>query len=218
MEHEYDLAKLAEDLSQENPEITELYLFGSRARGTRSTRSDADVLVISNGHIKPHKLREFSSTHCDALDLFVVDGAKAVSSQNESFIEAEDLPSLLKMLGAVKIWSRSSGREAANIEWRFHTKEGIEFEPTVLPNTHVTQGKENTSIEAGKLTIKQILGSLTTAQAWKVGTAVVAILTFMFFAGFKLGQLQLGQVDTPSSDAQQGVPAARHNATRFGIG
>ncbi len=190
MEHEYDLAKLAEDLSQKNPEITELYLFGSRARGTQSTRSDADVLVISSGHIKAHKLREFSAMHCDALDLFVVDGAKAVSSQNESFIEADDLTSLLKMLGAVKIWSRSSGREAANIEWRFYIKEGVDFVPTVLPNAHLTQARENATIEAGKLTIKQILGSLTASQAWKVGAAVIAVLAFMFIAGYKLGQLQ----------------------------
>ena len=122
------------------------------------------------------------------------------------------------MLGAVKIWSRSSGREAANIEWRFHIKEGIEFEPTVLPNTHLTQVRESPPIEAGKLTIKQILGSLTAAQAWKVGAAVFAVLAFMFIAGFKLGELQVAHVDTPSSDAQQGAPAYRQTATRFGIG
>ena len=74
LEKEYDLALLAENLAAAIPEISELYLFGSRARGTKSSRSDADVLVITDGHIKPQQLREFSFENCNALDLFIVDG------------------------------------------------------------------------------------------------------------------------------------------------
>ena len=204
MEREYDLATLSEDLAQKIPEITELYLFGSRARGTKSTRSDADVLVISSGYIKPKQLREFSAEHCDALDLFIVEGGKAVSSQNESFIEADDFPELIQLLGATKIWSRSSGREAANIEWRFHINERIEFEPTVLPNTHNnSKNSKGESIEAGKLTIKQILDSLTVAEAWAVGLGMAAILASVFYAGKWVGQFQTVQPDTLKNAAQQ---------------
>jgi len=99
LEKEYDLALLAENLAEAIPEITELYLFGSRARGTKSIRSDVDVLVIAIKHIQPRLLREFSFKNCEALDLFTVDRGKATSSQNESFIEAEDQPSLLTLLG-----------------------------------------------------------------------------------------------------------------------
>ena len=133
MDQEYDLAQLSEDLGKNIPEVTELYIFGSRARRTRSTRSDADVLVVSNAYIQPQALRQFSFENCKALDLFIVDGGKATSSQNESFIEAKDFDALLDKLGAVKIWSRERGREVANIDWRFRVKEGVEFLPSVLP-------------------------------------------------------------------------------------
>ena len=48
MEIEYGLALLSENLANEIREISELYLFGSRARNTKSTRSDADVLVVAD--------------------------------------------------------------------------------------------------------------------------------------------------------------------------
>ena len=91
LEIEYDLASLAENLANEIPEVSEIYLFGSRARGTKSIRSDVDVLVVAPKHIQPRLLRELSFKNCEALDLFIVDGGRATSSQNASFIEADDL-------------------------------------------------------------------------------------------------------------------------------
>ena len=114
MEIVYDLATIAEQLADTIPEVSELYLFGSRARGTKSIRSDVDVLVVATKHIQPRLLREFSFKNCEALDLFIVDGGKAASSQNESFIEAYDQPSLLTLLGAVKIWSRAEVGRSRN--------------------------------------------------------------------------------------------------------
>ncbi|MES9947266.1 MAG: nucleotidyltransferase domain-containing protein [Candidatus Thiodiazotropha sp.] len=204
MDQEYDLAQLAEDLGKEIPEITELYLFGSRARGTKSTRSDADVLVISSAYIQPQVLREYSSEHCEALDLFVVDGGKATSSQNESFIEAVDFPALLERLGAVKIWSRESGREAANIQWRFTVKEGVEFSPSVLPSSSLTKEKtDNQPIDPSKLTLGQLFSSLTMPQLVAVGVVLIAIIGTSFGAGVKYAELS--SKDTKS--AQQAAPA-----------
>lgn len=157
MDQEYDLAQLAEDLGKEIPEITELYLFGSRAQNTKSTRSDVDVLVVSSTSIQPQQLRKYSAEHCEALDLFVVDEGKAISSQNESFIEVGDFFALLKKLNAVKIWSRKSGREAANIQWRFTVKEGVEFEPSVLPSASLlNKGADNLPLNPAKLTLGEL--------------------------------------------------------------
>lgn len=187
MEKEYDLALLAENLAEAIPEITELYVFGSRARGTKSTRSDADVLVIADGYIKPQQLREFSFKNCDALDLFAVDGGKATSTQNESFIEAENFSSLIAMLGAIKIWSRSEGRAQANIEWRFKVKEGVEFIPTSLPNTVIQESQKPSPLDPSELTLKQIISNLTIPQIWKIFAAIVALLGTMATAGYWLG-------------------------------
>ena len=192
MEVEYDLATLAEDLVSEMPQISELYLFGSRARGTKSVRSDVDVLVVSDSHIKPKQLREFSTKNCRPLDLFVVDGGRAVSSQNESFIGADSFQNLIAILGAVKIWSRGEGRAQANIEWRFKIRDDVKFIATALPNIDTAHTTHQTHpIDPSRLTVKEIFASMTAGQLWAVGSAlggvVVALLGFAFWLGTQLG-------------------------------
>ncbi len=188
MEIEYDLALLAENLADEVPDISELYLFGSRARGTKSIRSDVDVLVVATKYIQPRLLREFSFKNCEALDLFIVDGGKATSSQNESFIEADDLPSLLALLGAVKIWSRKEGRAKANIEWRFKVREGVEYPATALPNISLkNEDQSSTPLNPSHLTLKEIFGSLTTGQFRSLCAAIFALLGAIAGVAYWLG-------------------------------
>jgi len=204
MDQEYDLAQLAEDLSKEIPEVNELYLFGSRARGTKSTRSDADVLVASSAYIQPQTLRKYSSEHCEALDLFIVDGGKAISTQNESFIEASDFSTLLEKLGAVKIWSRKSGREAANIQWRFTVKEGVEFLPSVLPSgSRLSKEADNQFFDPAKLTLGQLFSSLTMPQLVAAIGILVALVVVSFSAGVKYAALS----SKGTASAQQVAPA-----------
>ena len=188
MEVEYDLAKLAEDLASEILEVSELYLFGSRARGTKSIRSDVDVLVVTTKHIQPRTLRDFSFKNCAAFDLFIVEGGKATSSQNESFIETDDLPSLLKLVGAIKIWSRVEGRAKANIEWRFKVRDDVEYPATALPNIHVKNGSQTAApLDPSRLTLKEIIGSLTTSQLWSLCLALSALLGVAYWLGTKFG-------------------------------
>lgn len=196
-EIEYDLATLAENLATAVPEISELYLFGSRARGTKSPRSDADVLVVADGHIKPQQLREFSCDNCEALDLFIVDEGKAISSQNESFIQTENFSTLLTVLGAVKIWSRNEGRAKANIEWRFKVRRDVAFIATALPSIAVPPTQRSRPPDPSKLTLKEILGGLTAPQLWALGVAIVSILLAVGSAGYWLGQQNLN-MDTPA--------------------
>ena len=197
MEIEYDLALLAENLAHEIPEISEIYLFGSRARGTKSIRSDVDVLVVATKHIQPRLLREFSLKNCEALDLFVVDGGKATSSQNESFIEADDQQSLLSLLGALKIWSRAGGRAKANIEWRFKVRQGVEYPATALPNTSLNnEDQSSTPLNPSCLTLKEIIGSLTAGQFRSLSAAIFALLGAVGGMAYWLGT-KFGQIGAP---------------------
>jgi hypothetical protein len=61
------------------PEITALYLFGSRRYRTKSPRSDIDMFVEleSGAHIRPADLRTFSAASCPALDMFLAEGGEA---------------------------------------------------------------------------------------------------------------------------------------------
>lgn len=187
MEIEFDLAALSEDLAAEIPQVSELYLFGSRAGGTKSTRSDADVLVVASSYIQPQKLRKFSAEHCKALDLFLVDDSKATSSQNESYIVASNFAELVSTLGAVKIWSREHGRTAANIEWRFKVRDEVDFIPTSLPNAAIHSHQLPRPIDPSQLTLREILLSLTVQHAWGIGTAVVALCGLAYWLGTKFG-------------------------------
>ena len=210
MDQEYDLARLAEDLSKEIPEVTELYLFGSRARGTKSTRSDADVLVVLSAHIQPQALRRFSCEHCEALDLFIVDEGKAISSQNESFIEAGDFSALLEKLGAVKLWSRKSGREAADIQWRFTVKEGVEFEPSVLPSASLPNKEADSQpLDPAELKIGQLFSSLTMPQLVAVISVLVALIGVSFGAGVKYAALSSKGAESAQQVAPADAPKAR---------
>lgn len=185
MEIEYDLGTLSEKLVSTIPEISELYLFGSRARGTKSTRSDADILVITDEFIQPKRLREFSSKNCKALDLFIVDGGKATSSQNESFIDAKNFPALLTLLGAVKIWSRRKGRAAANIDWIFKVRGDVDFIATALPNRMIHLDRPSKPFDPSQLTLKQIIDSLTIRQFWALIIAIVSLLGAAYWFGTK---------------------------------
>ena len=188
MEIEYDLATIAEQLADTIPEVNELYLFGSRARGTKSIRSDVDVLVVATKHIQPRLLRDFSFKNCEALDLFIVDGGKATSSQNESFIEADDQPSLLTLLGAVKIWSRAEGRAKPDIEWRFKVRAGVTYPATALPNISLkNEDQPSMPFTPSRLTLKAIIGGLTASQFWSLCTAIFALLGAVGGVAYWLG-------------------------------
>ena len=89
-----DLRELAGALAGEFPAIQALWLFGSRRHRTRSIRSDIDLLVCASDHIRPNDFRNAIRRHCPALDLFIVDGGKATSCMNESFVQADNFDAL----------------------------------------------------------------------------------------------------------------------------
>ncbi|MDA2911387.1 hypothetical protein MYX04_10700 [Nitrospiraceae bacterium AH_259_D15_M11_P09] len=123
---------IAKQLGDEFPAIRALYLFGSRRFRSGSSRSDVDVLVVTDSHVKPADLRAFTNLNCPPLDLFLVTGAKAVSCANESHVEASSFDELVDHLSALLFWTRDGGSEAVDIEWIFSVPVGIDFPPTAM--------------------------------------------------------------------------------------
>lgn len=132
----YDLRALSVQLTKAVEGISQIYLFGSRRYKTRSLRSDIDLLVVPNEktHLKASDVREVAAALCPALDIFIVDGAKAVSVVNDSFVGADDLPALIGVLHAVLVWDKSGVVRDADVEWRVRLHESVTFVPTILPS------------------------------------------------------------------------------------
>ncbi len=129
--------------------------------------------------------------------MFIVDGGKATSSQNESFIEADDQPSLLTLLGAVKIWSRAEGRAKADIEWRFKVRAGVKYPATALPNISLkNEDQPAMPFTPSRLTLKAIIGGLTAGQFWSLCTAIFTLLGAVGGVAYWLGT-KFGQIGTP---------------------
>jgi predicted nucleotidyltransferase len=137
---DYDLRALLDELVTREPGIVELYLFGSRAYGTGSLRSDCDILVraVPRVHVKASNLRDFALERCPALDLFLCTDARAVSAANDSFVYAASFDHLVGKLDAVKLWTREGGFADFGFpisgNWTFQTAGQVDFIPTSLPD------------------------------------------------------------------------------------
>ena len=141
----YNLRDLLESLVAQEPGITELYIFGSRAYGTGSLRSDCDVLVNVDPktQVKASDLRDFALMNCPALDLFLCTDVRAVSVANDSFVYAPSLATLLTKLDAKQLWTRVSGFSdfafSSSGSWDFKTSALANFAATVLPDDTIEE-------------------------------------------------------------------------------
>lgn len=136
----HDLRKYIELLVQKEAAISEIYLFGSRAYGTGSLRSDCDLIVRSDPN-KPTKLsalRTFAVESCTALDFFLCTEARATSAANDSSVHAADFTALVSKLDALLLWTRVGGfvdfafRDTS--DWTFEVAKGIDLKMTVMPD------------------------------------------------------------------------------------
>ena len=200
MEELIDLGDIADSLSEKFPNIKSLYLFGSRAFGTGSPRSDIDILVEYEGHIRPADIREFIEGKCEALDLFLIDGHnKAVSTQNESYVEAESIDKLITKLSAKKFWEKKTGRLQIDIPWKQRVRKDVVFVPSVLPG----RSKINEGINPEKLTIGQIFKELTVKQLVGSISTIIIVLVAVFGGGYWLGSNTIVMKEKPQAPSQQ---------------
>lgn len=184
MEEEIDLGEIADLLTKQFTSISALYLFGSRVYGTGSTRSDIDILVETTNNIKPANMRKFIKEHCEALDLFIIDNGKAISVQNESYVEEDNLQELLTSLKAQKFWQKDRGRLEIKANWKQKIRTDIDFKASCLP--FIPENKK-VNIDASTLAFTEILKSLTTPQITAIAGTIIVILISTFSGGYWLG-------------------------------
>jgi hypothetical protein len=132
MNERIDLKVVGDELGQKITAIQSLWIFGSRRFGTRSVRSDIDLLACFSEHVRPGDLRNAIRTLCPALDMFVVEGGKATSCMNESFVQAESFERLRDKLGALCVWSRNPSEIDTSAPHEHEVRVGIDHIPTVL--------------------------------------------------------------------------------------
>lgn len=190
----YDLGQLADELGSAHPQIEALYLFGSRRFQTKSVRSDVDVLVATTGYVKPADLREFSESHCPALDLFILKDGRATSCQNESFIEDTSAGELIKKLDAVRFWQRNGGRLEAKIAWTFELRDDVKYIATALPNGAFPPKRK----APDEMTIGELISSLKPAHLKGIAATIVALIVGTFALGAWLGKT----IDGNSNESQ----------------
>lgn len=189
----HDLKNLLESLTVQESAITEIYLFGSRAYGTGSLRSDCDLLVraMPDASIKSSKLRDFALKNCKALDLFLCTEARATSAANDSFVHAGDFERLVSKLDAVKIWTRPDGflnfgfKDSG--DWTFEVSEAVDFQMTCLPNEYLADWAwtaKLAKVEASGLPTRPFLGDSLS----KVADQIVDVARRMIFEAEDLGQ------------------------------
>jgi len=126
----YNLRDLLSELVERYPDIQEAVLFGSRNYGTQSDRSDVDIILRHQGHIKPAELRNLTQEICPALDLFLCRDNTAVSCANESCVTAETYERLIERLHGKTLWSTHKGFNEDFVDWEFQIPQGVSHEPT----------------------------------------------------------------------------------------
>lgn len=189
---EHNLKALLKLLTKRERAITEVYLFGSRAYGTGSLRSDCDLIVRAEPHaaIKSSELRDFALEKCRALDLFLCTEARATSVANDSFVYSSDFEGLIDKLDAVKLWTRSEGFQDFSFphsgSWTFEVSEAIDFQMTALPNEYLADrawSAKLAKVEAQRLPTLPFLGDSLT----KVADQIVGVARRMIIEANDLG-------------------------------
>lgn len=174
----YDLKSLLTDLVTTEREINEVYLFGSRAYRTGSHRSDCDLIIRidPSAKTKSSDLRDFATSRCSALDLFLCTDARAVSCANDSYVFATTFGDLVKKLDAILLWTREAGFTDFAFEegrsWVFEVAEGVDFFATVLPGAALTDQAwimKSQAVEALGLPTQPYVGDTLDKSAMMIG-------------------------------------------------
>ena len=121
----YSLKKLLSDLTQQFPEITDIYIFGSRRHRTLSTRSDLDMLLVAKPTLRSEDVRDFTLKNCPFLDCFIVDRSVATSCANGSKVRGRSRSDLIYRLDGLNLWNKSTGFSNADVDWDFQVIKGF---------------------------------------------------------------------------------------------
>lgn len=87
--------------------IDKIYLFGSRAYGTNSTRSDIDLIIVGEKFPSVSIIQYHDSNEC--LDIFIGSHKSIHSPVTGAVIEKRGILSIYKQLDAKLLWSKKGG-------------------------------------------------------------------------------------------------------------
>lgn len=113
------------------PNVSEIYIFGSRAYETGSLRSDIDILVYTPNGLRYDDILPIIKTE-EALDIFKTTNKKeAESFANNSWINRVDV---ISALDAKLLWSRESGFNSLMDRYKeIRVLTDIDFKMSYLP-------------------------------------------------------------------------------------
>ena len=113
--------------------INKVYLFGSRAYKTNSTRSDIDLLVLLERPIPSVEITYCLSKKYPPVDFFKTADMKIAESViNGSAIHSDD-KTLDSKLDAIELWDKENGFSTQFTDWTQKTRAGVDFKPTTMP-------------------------------------------------------------------------------------
>lgn len=130
----WNLKEIVTVLTQNIPDITDLYLFGSRAYKTGSVRSDIDLLALTTAPLTAPSINSWIHDKFPPADLFYsYDNKVAISISNGSSIRIrEKYANLPEQLDAIKLWDNKSGFSSFT-DWNQEALEGFSFPMSIIP-------------------------------------------------------------------------------------
>lgn len=136
----WDMKEIINSIVAKHPEITEIYLFGSRAYKTSSYRSDIDLLAISKKPIAVSDVNSWLHDEYPPVDLFISFDLKNASSVvNGSCIYFREdnkwgFKSLVEQIDAICLWNINDGFSSRFSDWKIQTIKGINFLMSIIPS------------------------------------------------------------------------------------
>lgn len=128
----WDLQKIVKRIVELVPGTLEIHLFGSRAYGTGSRRSDIDLLLRTKQVVNPLDIRDPIHNEFPPVDIFKThDLLNAESIANGSTISARPPhENLIAQLEAIPLWEDGAFNEDFCSWWQ-ETAPGVEYQMTV---------------------------------------------------------------------------------------
>jgi hypothetical protein len=130
----WNLRDIIRALTTKAPAIEAVFLFGSRAYGTGSFRSDIDLLAITRTPLAASVLTSWLHQEFPPVDLFESNDRRIARSLiNGSGLLARSDTDLIKQLDAQLLWSVSEGFSSSFAKWDQFTVIGANFMMTTFP-------------------------------------------------------------------------------------
>lgn len=129
-----NLKEIIQNLYDNYNSIEAIYLFGSRARKTKSYRSDIDLLIYTKSGLPASDITHWIHKKYPAIDLFETnDQVNARSLINGSSIFAKD-GTVFDKLDALQLWTKENGFLKDFEDWIQLTLKEANFVMSLLPD------------------------------------------------------------------------------------